>query len=826
MGLTSTFYIAQRGLQVSQLAMETVSHNISNVNTPGYSRQSLDLITTIPSPSRIGPLGTGVDASSISRAHDEFITRNLIEKNALLAKYEAQKLGIDALESVFNETMGNGINEALSEFWNAWQDLANNPEGSPERANLLEKADTLARTINTKRGDMDAIRMDINRRMEEAIIDVNNVIREVAGLNEKIVAIEAGHLQNANDLRDKRDVYLQRLAEYMNITHFEDSRTGAVSVLTPSGTPLVADGSYWTLKAATERETGDINIEWERTSGGTVDITDTIRGGQIGGWLELRDEIMDDFYKQLESFTEGLITEINRQHSQGAGLIAYEDLTSSYSISEYATYKTELAGTNNDFKFTSTIPGDDGERINIRFVKASSPEAPLSLVTTSVPGPLPGDPPESITIMVTLPINKNGQYTATAGDVAKLINDQRTPGLTLPVTYPPPGPPYLAGDLIQAELARGETGQGIVQAPDPNQTFQLDHSLRNVLDFGDQITYAHEYARLETKIHGDNNDLIYSVSPDWLNANPNLTGEEISIQYVDVGGAGPPTVTVVGTRIIVNVTDETRANDIVTQMNTGGGDWAVMRGMVRAERAEGNTGGGIVEAMPEQWLDRSGSFDLVVHAPDGTPSLHTITVRPTDTKDDIISQINNIDHISAGDQTEGGKNFLRIQTNAGYSFSFGNDSSNALMALGLNTFFSGSSASSIGLNSVINDNPMLMATGRIDRDGLTRRGDNVNALDLADIKDKKLDFYNQRSTLSEAYNTLAADIGATTHAITRNHDFNATLIDQISAQRDMVAAVNLDEEMADLLKFQYMFQASAKMISAVDEMLQTLMAVK
>ena len=117
MGLTSTFSIAQRGLQIAQAAMEVISHNIANVNTEGYSRQRLNLSTAYPWESMYGPMGTGVQGDNITRMHDRFIVQNLIEKNSLLAKYEAQKTAIDSLESVFNEANGNGINEALSDFW-------------------------------------------------------------------------------------------------------------------------------------------------------------------------------------------------------------------------------------------------------------------------------------------------------------------------------------------------------------------------------------------------------------------------------------------------------------------------------------------------------------------------------------------------------------------------------------------------------------------------------------------------------------------------------------------------------------------------------------
>ena len=108
----------------------------------------------------------------------------------------------------------------------------------------------------------------------------------------------------------------------------------------------------------------------------------------------------------------------------------------------------------------------------------------------------------------------------------------------------------------------------------------------------------------------------------------------------------------------------------------------------------------------------------------------------------------------------------------------------------------------------------------------TEYGDNNNALDIANVKDQKFMFRNRYGTINDAYNSVSANVGAVAHTITSQHDFNQSLVNQIYSQRDMVSAVNLDEEMADLLKFQYMYQATAKLISVTDELLQTLLAVK
>lgn len=835
MGLTSTFYIAQSGLLLAQSALEIVSHNIANVNTEGYSRQRVNLETKNPYPTRVGPMGTGVDAQNITRMYDQYINRALVEKNSALAKYEAQKTTIDALESIYNESAGNGINSALSAFWNAWQDLANssvsnNPEGNPQRTALIEQADTLTQYIVQTRTDMDKLKADINLRITEAISEANVLIKEIADINEKIVASEAGYLNQANDLRDKREQHIKELSALMDIDYYEDPRNGTVSVMTPKGTPLVLDLSSWELDAEAD-ENGDIRVQWLRGNGGKVDITENIETGRLGGYIELRDEMMADFYFQLDAFTKGLIKEVNRQHSQGVGLVKYTDTTSTNNLSEFATEIIEFPGEDNDIKINALASGNGPENVGIKFVKAANLGDGLSVSTTY------DVPTDTYNITVTLPINGAGNVTATAEEVVRAINETRSEDLAVPPPYPPTsGAPYNAGDLITASLAVGEKGLGRVTElnnPDdpigaPFDFFRLNHQLQNILPFGDEITYGFTNAQYETELTGDDNDLIFQA---LVEGEP---GDAISIEYVDPGAANQAmSIAVTGNKITVSLATgisgqiTSTAEEIADAINSHG----TARTMVTAELQSGQSGSGRVTAMTEKSLSRSGSFDLVSYNPDGEPTFHKIYVNPDDTREDILNQIGaqfseGVEGIAAEIVQDSGAHYIRIHADEGYSFAFANDNSSALMALGLNTMFTGDNPTNIGLNDTIVNNISLIATGRIDEQGATQTGDNANALDLADLKDKKFQFRDQKGTISEAYNTLMTDVGGTAHSITRSHDFNQALVNNLHEQRDMVSAVNLDEEMSDLLKFQYMYQASAKLITAADEMLQTLLSMK
>lgn len=229
----------------------------------------------------------------------------------------------------------------------------------------------------------------------------------------------------------------------------------------------------------------------------------------------------------------------------------------------------------------------------------------------------------------------------------------------------------------------------------------------------------------------------------------------------------------------------------------------------------------------------SGSFDLITYDSGNTAIFNTISVNPTDTVEDIIAQIGSsyltgVQGVRASIFTDSiSKEHLRIEADAtnGYSFAFANDTASALMALGLNTFFTGANSSDLGLNQNVVNNYSLIAAGKLDSTGQLPVGNNVNALEMADIKDTAFTFQIGSVTISEAYNSLAADIGSTAHTIYRNVDFNENLIHQIELRRDAISAVSLDEELTDVIRFQYAYMAAAKLVTVSDSMLESLITM-
>ena len=304
-------------LLVQQNAIDVAGHNIANVNTPGFSRQKVDMETNTPLNTAPGQTGAGVNAAEILRIYDRFLGKQIYDENQTLGNWEAQKGIYERVEMLFDESTGYGLNQAMSEFWNAWQDIANNPTDSASRTALLAKSETMATSFNNMDSNLKGIQKDIDSSIIGTLEEINSITGQIAGLNEKIVLIEVGG-QNANDYRDSRDILLKDLSLMIDIEAFENSE-GKATVLTVGGRPLVENFSSWDLSTR-NGVSGLKDVLLTDSEGTSVDITDDISGGKLKGWLEARDVTIADHLSNLDDLAAEIIQEVNVLHSAGYGL--------------------------------------------------------------------------------------------------------------------------------------------------------------------------------------------------------------------------------------------------------------------------------------------------------------------------------------------------------------------------------------------------------------------------------------------------------------------------------------------------------------------------
>ena len=363
------FNVASTALLTQQKALDVTANNIANVNTEGYSRQRVTMEQNEPVYYLGGTLGTGVQANQyILRVHDQFINAQLAESKSRSGQFEAELDVLEKAELMFDETTGYGLNDALSEFFNSWQELSNNPSGYTERAALISDTQNLTNIFQQLSEGLSEVQADCDISIESAVEEINTLSAEIAELNLKIAEVEAGG-HSANEFKDKRDLALKELSTLIDVDSFEDG-DGFLTVTTANGNTLVDRTRSWEL---TTHENADSfeDVYWVSSAGTEVNITDDISSGKLKGWIEARDETVAGYKDQLNELAAAIIGEVNALHSTGTTLDATTTTGVAFFTGTDATNIEINIDIENDSNLiaaalsTESIPGGNGNAILI-----------------------------------------------------------------------------------------------------------------------------------------------------------------------------------------------------------------------------------------------------------------------------------------------------------------------------------------------------------------------------------------------------------------------------------------------------------------------------
>jgi flagellar hook-associated protein FlgK len=309
-GLSSVLNTAKLALNAQQFGLAVAGHNIANVNTESFSRQKIGFSATEPQKYGGQLLGSGVQIDTIQRINNKFIEERLINLKSDLAANEESTAYIQILESSFSENSETSISTIISEFWNSWHDLSNNPVGASERKLVYETGVLAADRINSLNENLTQMETDLSREIESALPELNRLSADLAKINSDIVESEA--IDTANDLRDQRNALVTDLSKLIGIKTFEQPN-GSLIVTTGNGYTLVNGIDSFDLTSSAGE------VQYETPYGGTITITDQITGGSIGGWLTIQKEVIPKFKTELDVMAHELIWTVNLQHSQGVG---------------------------------------------------------------------------------------------------------------------------------------------------------------------------------------------------------------------------------------------------------------------------------------------------------------------------------------------------------------------------------------------------------------------------------------------------------------------------------------------------------------------------
>jgi flagellar hook-associated protein 1 FlgK len=311
--------IGLSGLIAFQRALATTGHNIANANTDGYSRQMTDLVARPPQGSGGGFAGNGVDVQSVRRLFDQFAVNNLrtANSNSGLAGSVATFAG--QVDNIVGDP-ATGIASGLQDFFNAWQDVANNPGSTPTRQVLVTQAQTLASRFADASTRLDNVSTELNSRIRADVGQINNIATSLAKINDDIVNASGSFSgQPPNDLLDKRDALITQLSQLTNVSTTVEN-DGAVNVFIGNGQPLVLRNTALALSTVPNaNDPSNLDVLYAGTGGTTV-ITPALTGGELGGFLKVRDQLLDPARDQLGLIAIGLAQTVNSQQASGLDL--------------------------------------------------------------------------------------------------------------------------------------------------------------------------------------------------------------------------------------------------------------------------------------------------------------------------------------------------------------------------------------------------------------------------------------------------------------------------------------------------------------------------
>jgi flagellar hook-associated protein 1 FlgK len=758
--------------------LDTVGHNIANANTPGYSRQRVQLSSALPLSVGNLLIGSGVDAGRVERAVDELLGRRIQSQRSLMGSLSAQLGGLSDLEALLGEPGENGLGSLLDGFFASTSKLASAPADSIHLTGLVHSTNALTTRFNDLAGTLARASSDAMADVKARVSEVNELAAEVAALNLKIGETESVNL-SANDLRDRRDMALGRLSELVDTTIVNGSN-GSVRVLV-AGNTLVGSARANRM-TITSDPAGQTALRIEGATG-LVPVS----GGEIGGLLRFGAELAPRYRQQLDLMAHNLILEANRVHSTGIPVRgAFHTLVGSSEIQDF----------DQDGRVTDELLSNAGLPFDVRsgslyvnVVEESTGNITKHRIDISSTHTTVDDLIDELNSIEHL-----SAAVGTSGHL-RIASDS---GFGFDFSRRVDGDPDPAGTFGGARASLGTT-QGEPFALADGDTLDL-----TVTSGGSPVTVSINFSQSDFR----------EISA--------ATAEEIAAAIQADPGAQARGLTAVA--VDGQVFLQTQAEGSAAGFVVDGGP------------AAGALGWGALAGTPIQGQDNS--VDVRLTGAYSGAQDDRLFFRPT--QDGVIGTTDGL-QVEVFD--EDGNRLTTLDVGAGYvpgteleignglavSFGLGelsatqgdafgvdlvadSDTSDVLVALGLNSLFSGSTAADIALRDEIADDPSLLAISLSGEDG-----DGAVLLDLLKVEKTQAEGLDH-TTIGLFWGNLVGDLGFEASMADSALASNDAVLQSLEQRQSAISGVNVDEELVDLVAYEQSFAAAAQYISVVNQL--------
>jgi flagellar hook-associated protein 1 len=306
--------IGASALRSAQQLLDTAAHNVANANTPGYSRQTVQLAAsapfTYPAFNRSGApgqVGTGVSVMSINRVRDNFLDLQVQAQTGLQGQWDTRQQELAKVEAILPEPSDSGLGSTISKYWNAWQDVASDPTSTAARSALTEQAQSLAMELNRDSTQLKMVASGIDSQVTGQVQSINDLAKQIASLNGQIQRVTVTG-DNANDLMDQRNQLLEQLSTIVPVNVLTQS-DGTMNVLI-GGTDLVSNINTRTISTQMDAN-GHQQPVW--ADGSTL----VMQSGALKSMLTVRDTDVAGYQSQLNALAKGIADSTNAVHQRG-----------------------------------------------------------------------------------------------------------------------------------------------------------------------------------------------------------------------------------------------------------------------------------------------------------------------------------------------------------------------------------------------------------------------------------------------------------------------------------------------------------------------------
>jgi len=713
--------IGLSGLSAAQRALSTTGHNISNVNTDGYTRQAVDLSARNPQQFGGNYLGSGVQVTDIKRVYDQFLVGQVRTNTSSFSSVDTFQQYASTIDNLLGDP-NTGLNAGIESFFGTVNQLTRNPSSLAARQALLSEAGSMVARFRNINDNLNQNYAQINIALGNTLSEVNSLATTIADLNARVTtASSASNGGAANDLLDQRDAALAKLSKLVSVSTIEQN-DGTLNVFIGNGQSLVVGGQTHTL-ATIPSSYEPTRYEIGYLSGGTnVNITSQVTGGSLGGILNFRSQVLDPTKNALGRVAMGLASSVNTQHNLGMDLngalggdiftVAAPAVIASNGNTGVGSVGAALINTNDLTTSNYTLEANGGNSYTLTRLSDGQTFA----IATGGTSPYTTTEIDGISLSITA--------GAAAGD-SFLIRPTRggVDGLNTIIT----DPAKIAAAVpvaVSAPLSNtGSATAGAISVNKPSDRVMIQFTGPAAFNVLDQTTGA-------TLAQG----LSYT-------SGSNISFNGWTVQIAD--GAGTPQA---GDKFYVD-----QAVTSADSANAGGADI----GQATVSPPDPNLTDSVTIT-----FSSANTFN-VAGATTGTPTA-------------------GVSYTSGGVISYNGWNFAITGTpSAGDSFTIGPNTAGV--------------------------------------------GDNGNLQQIAALQTQST-LEGGTATFQDAYGQIVADIGNKTQSANVSRDAMNSLLQQSISSHDAVSGVNLDEEAANMLKFQQAYQAAAKVIAISDTLFQSILS--